>query len=168
MKKSQDQGDGPARPAKQQTGSISVYEPMFAWVAMLLIGVFLKVLISSTTLLPQNSHAYAVASLYSSFILQFPGTVILPLIIGAVIGAEVGLRASSMRKALRSGVLNGLYSALVYLIAIIIALIVMQYATPRYVSITYHVILQSIVLPIAVFLVVLEAFAALSHLRKIE
>ena len=164
--------DKPSRKGRQQKKSVatvSLYEPMFVWIALLLIAVVLKILISNTALVAAaGSQVYGLANIYSSFILQFPGTVILPLIIGAVIGAEVGIKSTAMRSAMKNGLLNGIYASVIYLITVIVIYMIINYTTPQYASSVYTTVTQNIAAPIFVFLVTLEVFAVLSHLRRVE
>lgn len=148
-------------------GHVSIYEPMFIWVLLLVIAVVAKVLLSSPSLLPSGTEIYAAANLFSNFILQIPGLVILPLIIGAIIGAEVGARSSTSKNAMRSGVLNGVYASVIYTITIIIIYVIIGYSTPQVIPI-YTIILNSIVLPIVVLLITIEVFSILSFSRKVD
>ena len=140
---------------------------MTVWIALILIAVVFRVLIANPSLVSSNSQIYTLASAYSNFILQFPSIILLPLIIGAVIGAEVGRKSMTAKNALRSGMLNGIYAAVVYLIAMIAAYTILNYTNLQSVP-TYTMIMQSIAIPIVVFLVVLELLAVLSHMRKME
>ena len=99
--------------------------------------------------------------------LQYPSIILLPLIIGAVIGSEVGRKSTTPKGALRSGLLNGVYAALIYLIAMIVVYMILSYTNLQSAP-TYTMIMQSIVIPIFVFLFMLELFAILSHMRKME
>jgi hypothetical protein len=167
---SEDEEDRPSKRMKQKRNaatSVSLYEPMSVWITLLLIAVVLKVLIVNPSLVPVSSQVYALANIYSNFILQFPGTIILPLIIGAIIGSEIGRRSTTMRSAVKGGVLNGIYAAVVYLIAMTVIYMIMNYTSLQSAP-TYTTIMHNVVIPIVVFLVTLEVFAVLSHLRKVE
>ena len=153
--------------SRRRATSVSIYEPMFVWISLLMIAVALKVIVANTSLVPVGSQVARIAAVYSGFILQFPGTIILPLIIGAIIGAEVGRNSSSVSRAARSGVLNGIYASVTYAIAIVVVYMIINYTTPQYAT-AYTVIFQDIIVPIAVFMATLETFALLSHLRRVE
>ena len=150
-----------------KANNVSIYEPMSVWILMLLAAVALKVVTADTAVIPAGMALYQIAQAYSNFILQFPGTVILPLLIGAIIGAEVGARSSSMKKAARSGLLNGVYAAVIYVVVVIVIFLVIGYFTPSLAPIS-NILLQNIVLPVVVFLITLEAFTTLSYSRRVD
>ncbi len=164
----EEEEEKPSRKKKQKvTASVSLYEPMFVWIALLLIAVVLKVVLTSTVLDSAGPEVYMLSSVYSNFILEFPGTIILPLIIGAIIGSEVGKKSTTLKNATKSGVLNGVYAAVIYLITIIVIYMIINYTTPQY-ALTFAIVMQNMVAPIIVFLITLEVFAVLSHLRRVE
>ncbi len=160
-----DEAQTKRRPRPQQ--SVSLYEPLFVWMFMLVVAVVLRIVIDNTYAIPLGTSLYSAASIYSRFILQFPGTFILPLIIGAIIGSAVGRKSTTATSAARSGMLNGIYASLVYAITIMIIYMITNYTTPQYTSVNI-ILLQDIAMPVVVFLATLEVFAVLSHLRKVQ
>jgi len=152
----------------RQGGSVNIAEPMSAWILLLLVALTVQILLSNSAVIPQSSSAYSIATSYSNFVLQFPGIVILPLIVGAIIGAEVGSRSASMQRALRSGLLNGIYAAVIYVITIIVIYVIIGYATPKFVSSVYSIVFNSMAIPIIVMLITIEVFAMLSYSRKVD
>lgn len=146
---------------------VRIYEPMFVWIFLLSVAVVLNIILADTPFIIQGSMAYTVSDNYVRFILQFPGMVILPLIIGAMIGSDVGRKSTSAKSATRAGLLNGVYASLIYLIAIIVIYMVISYLTMQYVS-KQALVTQDVVIPILVFLATLESFALLSFLKKVQ
>jgi hypothetical protein len=155
--------DGPQQAKKS---SVDIHDPMFLWILLLMSAVVLRILLTDTAYIPQGT-SYNMTALYSNFLLQFPGIVILPLIIGAVIGSEVGERSSTFANAMRGGLINGMYASIIYLASIVIIYIILNYTTPQF-STLYLTVLNSVMLPILVFMLTLEIFAALSYFRKVE
>ena len=149
------------------SSNVDIHDPMFLWIFLLVVAVALRIVLASKSYIPLDSQFYAFATQLSNFLLQFPGIVILPLIIGAVIGAEVGSRSSTLARSLKNGLTNGIYASIIYVIAIVIIFIVLNSVTPQF-TILYLTLLNSILLPVIVFLLVLEIFAALSYWRKVD
>ncbi len=164
------QGFDSRQPAKRKApkgSSVDIHDPMFLWIFLLVVAVALRIVLASTSYIPLDSQFYALGTEISNFLLQFPGIVILPLIIGAIIGAEVGSRSSTLARSLKNGLTNGIYASIIYVITIVIIFIVLNSVTPQFTTI-YLTLLNSILLPVVVFLLVLEIFAALSFWRKVD
>ncbi len=147
--------------------NVDIHDPMFLWIIVLMAAVVIRIVLATTSYLPTQTQAYTIQTTFSNFILQFPGIAILPLIIGAIIGSEVGERSNSLASALKSGLTNGIYAAIIYLVTIVIIYIILNYATPQFSSL-YLTVLNSVVLPILVFLITLEIFAALAYSRRVD
>ena len=125
-----DDSDDEERKGKSgMQGDVRIYEPMFVWIFLLSVAVVLNIILVNTPFIAQGSFAYTISDNYIRFILQFPGMVVLPLIIGAMIGSDVGRKATSAKSATKAGILNGVYASLVYLIAIIVIYMVVSYLT---------------------------------------
>jgi hypothetical protein len=152
---------------KKPTRRVSLYEPMFVWIALILIALALKLVATNPNLIPGSSQIYTIANLYSNFMLKMPGTAVLPLIIGAVIGAEVGRKSATLAVTIRSATVNGIYATIIYLVTIVIVYMIMGYVLPQYAS-PYTVVLQGMAIPVVIFLLTLEVFAVLSHMRKVN
>lgn len=162
----EDEEEGPT-PKQPATSSVNIAEPLFFWIIVLVLALFSKVVITSTTTFVPSSQAYAFLNSISTFFLFNSGSLILPLVVGAVIGAEVGLKSKTLYKALKAGILNGVYAAIIYVIAIVIIYEVLLYIIPQS-GVTTTFLVNNLVLPQVVILIVLvEIFAALSHSRKI-
>ncbi|MHB1830500.1 MAG: hypothetical protein ACYCO0_03845 [Candidatus Micrarchaeaceae archaeon] len=164
----EEEADGDLPNRKQAKKShVNVYDPMFAWIMLLLLAVALKVILENTAAIPVGTILYSILIKYSDFMLNFPGTVILPLLVGVIIGEEVGIRSSSMKNAMRSGLLNGIYASVIYIVVTIILFLVVNYFTPQFIS-AYSIVLSNIAIPIAALLIALETFAVLSYSRKVD
>ena len=161
---SEDEEEHPRKSGMQ--GDVRIYEPMFVWIFLLSVAVVLNIILADTPFIAQGTFTYTLSDNYIRFILQFPGMVVLPLIIGAMIGSDVGRKATSAKSATKAGLLNGIYASLVYLIAIIVIYMVVSYLTMQYVS-KEALVTQDIVVPIMVFIATLESFALLSFLKKV-
>ena len=165
---SDDTEDDEPRPKKSgMQGDVRIYEPMFVWIFLLSVAVVLNIILADTPFIPQGSVTYTISDAYIRFMLQLPGMVILPLIMGAMIGSDVGKKATSAKSATKAGLLNGIYASLVYFIAMIVIYMVISYLTMQYVSKT-ALVTQDIVFPVLVFLATLESFALLSFLKKVS
>ncbi len=162
-----EEDDGLPKRKQAKKSHVNVYEPMFAWIMLLLLAVALKIIVDNTTAIPAGTLLYSVSAKYSAFMLNFPGTVILPLLVGVIIGEEVGVRSSSMKNAVRSGLLNGIYASVIYIIVTIVLFLIVNYFTPQFTS-AYSIILSNIAIPIAALLIALEVFAILSYSRKVD
>ncbi len=158
--------DGPL-PSRTRRPNINIHDPMLLWLFVLTVAVVLRILATSTTLLPAGSQLTTLINDISSFLLQFPGIIIMPLIIGVVIGSKVGERSNSLASTLKTGLINGIYASIIYLIGIVIIYIVLSYFTPAF-STTYLTVLNSIALPIVIFLLTLEIIAVLSYSRRAD
>ena len=152
---------------QQKKSHVNIYDPMFAWIMLLLLAVALNVIVKNTTAISAGTIMYSISIKYSDFMLNFPGTVILPLLVGVIIGEEVGARSSSMKNAIRSGLLNGIYASVIYIVVTIVLFLVINYFTPQFIS-AYSILLSNIAIPIAVLIMALEAFAVLSYSRKVD
>lgn len=152
---------------RASTGNVDIGEPMFVWIMLLLIAVVVRFVMTYTSLVPARSSMYPILQLYSRFLFTPPGIFVLPLIVGAIIGAEVGSRSFSMKSAAKSGFLNGVYAAIVYVVTIIILSVLLDYITTGATQLS-SLIGNTIVLPVIVLIVVLEAFAVLSYSRKTD
>lgn len=152
---------------KHNGRTVNMQDPMFIWIGLLLVAVVVKIILSTSGLVPSSSVAYSWLNAIPNFLLQFPGIVVLPLIAGAIIGAEVGAMSSSPSKALKHGLLNGIYASVIYVVAIVVIYIVINYFTPQAMPVLM-ILIDNIVVPIAVMIIVLEAFAVLSYSRKVE
>lgn len=153
---------------KKKGGNVDIHDPMTLWIFLLLVAVVIRLLIANTSYIPTDSEAYSAVVTYSNFLLQFPGIMILPLIVGGIVGTEVGERSSTLQSTLRSGLLNGIYASIIYLIAIVIIYIVLNYYTAPQFSTLYTAIINGIILPIVTFMLVLEIFAVLSYSRSVD
>jgi hypothetical protein len=159
--------DGAAPTPPVRKANVDIHDPMFFWIFLLAVAVVLRILTTSTQYLPMGTTEYSIANIYSNFLLQFPGIITLPLIIGIVIGSEVGERSKTLSSALKNGLTNGIYASIIYLITIVIIYIILNYTTPPFSSL-YALIINSVVLPIVVFMLTLEIFATLAYSRKVE
>lgn len=112
----------------EKKSQISIAEPMFIWILLLVIAMVINVLANSSYVPTGNVSNILKASAH--FILFMPGAIILPTIVGAVIGAEIGRRAKTMSAAIRSGLINGIYATIIYLITIFIIYEVIVYIIP--------------------------------------
>lgn len=156
-----------ARQEKKQQAGVSIAEPLFFWIIVLVLALVLRIVLSNTSIFAHGTQAYGIADSASNFFLFDAGSLILPLIVGAAIGAEIGLRSARLKKALRFGLLNGAYAAIVYIIAIFIIYEVILYVTPQ-AGLTAGFLVTYLIAPqVVVLLAVTEVFAALSHLRKV-
>ena len=152
-----------------QPSGTNVAGPVSAWILLLFIALAIKFLLSGGAL-SGNGTAGIISWLaaISNFILGTPGEIILPLIIGAAIGDEVGIKSDTLRKAEKSGLLNGIYASVVYLIGVIIIYEVLTGILPGSAP-TVSILLTSwIAMPILICIVLSEAFAILSHSRKVN
>jgi hypothetical protein len=166
--------DGPRSRAERRVstdrrakGSVNIGEPMSLWILLLLLAVASRYVLQSTSLVPHGNGIYRLLSLFPDFLLTMPGILVLPLVVGAIIGAEVGSRSFSMASAVRSGLLNGIYAVVVYAMIIAVVYIALAYITPQTPSLS-GVIQNSVLLPAIVMLLSLEAFAVLSHSRRVD
>lgn len=104
----------------------------------------------------------------ATFILFLPGSLILPLVVGAALGADVGSKSRSIEVAEKSGLVNGIYASLVYAIAIVVIYEVLSNVLPAIAPTTSFLLIDWIAVPIAIVPVVTEIFAVVSHYRKIN
>lgn len=151
---------------KPKGNSINLRDPLFVWVFILLIAVSAEI-INSSGYVPKSTSIYSMLNTYANFVLVFPGIIIVPVIMGAIIGSEVGLRSSNINSALRTGMMNGLYASVVYTLTIVIIYFVIIYSVPQFITV-YSLILDNIIVPLLVFIIVIEVFAVLSHSRKVD
>ena len=157
----------PAKQAKKAGTVVKIADPLFFWVMVLVLSMILQILLVDSKLFLINSPFYNFANEISTFFLFSTGSLILPLIIGAVIGAEVGTKASSFANAVKGGLLNGVYAAIVYIISIIVIYEILIFVIPH-LQFTVSFLAYSMIIPqVAVLIVVVEVFAALSHARKV-
>ncbi len=164
----EEENEEAANAEKAQKKQVNIAGPMIAWVVLLIIGLVLKIVITLSGLLTPASSVYGIVNGVANFLLFIPGTIILPLIVGAVIGAEVGLKSKDIQSALRSGLLNGVYAAFVYLVAIVVIYMTLYYGVPNAVPLLSIIfLLSNLALPILVLIGVSMVFAVLSHSRKV-
>lgn len=104
----------------------------------------------------------------SNFILFLPGSLILPLIVGAALGAEIGTKSRSRVVAEKAGLVNGIYASLVYLVAIVVIYEVLANILPAIAPTMYFLLVNWVISPIAIVLVATEIFSVVSHYRKIN
>ncbi len=148
--------------------SINLSEPMFFWIFLLVVAIILNTLLTYTSLAMVHTSQYDILKSISNFLLYGPGLLILPLIAGAVIGAEVGIHANGITAAAKGGLLNAIYGSVIYVIAIIILYEVVVYVFPNAPLTLSYFINNWVAIPVVAFIVVIEAFAALSNSRKIS
>ena len=142
-----------------------------------LIAVWLVVLFSALAIQyalagPYKDSGLGAAQPYFTafvqFILVFPTSLLLPLVIGAALGAEIGMKAHGLNVAKRAGMVNSIYVSLVYLVAIIIINEVLAYAAMPLAPSVPLLVIYWMLLPIAVVMISTEVFAVVAHSRKIN
>jgi hypothetical protein len=145
-----------------------IEEPILFWIAILAVGIILRIIVYDTTALAGTGPIYGLAGSISEFILFVPGPIILPLIIGAVIGSKVGVMSTNMKKAIKSGILNSTYAAVIYVVAIIVIYEVLEYTVPSKSIGVPFLIYGLVILPVLILLLVSVIFAVLSYSRRIS
>jgi hypothetical protein len=148
----------------EEKEQISIAEPMFFWILLLVVAMVINVLINAGYA-PSDMASTLKAS--ANFILFMPGSIILPTIVGAFIGAEIGKRSKSMYVAVKSGIINGVYAAIIYLISIFIIYEVILYILPSINPGVDFLALNWLALPSAILIALSVIFAILSHSRKV-
>lgn len=105
---------------------------------------------------------------FAQFILTLPGSLVLPLVVGAALGAEIGMKAHSLEVATKAGIINGIYASLVYLVAIIIIYEFLVYAQLSIAPSVPVLVIGWMALPVVVVVISAEVFAVVAHSRKIN
>ena len=151
----------------QKRANVDIHDPLLLWLLLLIAAVAIKIMISNTQYIPSGTQIFSILNSYSNVVLQLPGVIALPLIIGAIIGSQVGERSASLVSALKSGLVNGIYSCAIYVVAVVIVYMVLNTVLPQFAS-QYLSVLNSIILPLLVFLLTVELFAAMAFSRKVD
>lgn len=143
--------------------------PITGWIVVLFIALAIKLFLSGPSLNSTGSGLISILLSLSTFILFLPGSLILPLVVGAAIGTEVGLSAPKMTSAQKGGLLNGVYAALIYSIAIVIIYEVIVNIIPSLApNLTMQFLLYYwLIYPIVIIIALCEVFAIISYARKI-
>ncbi len=144
---------------------VNIHDPMFLWLIIIAVAVSIRVL-ASGGYLPYGTQQYGIGMSFSDFILQFPGIMLLPLLIGAIIGSEIGTRSPTIRRALRGSLINAVYCSVIYAIAMAVIYVVLSSYSMQFYSL-YVMLLNGILLPVLVFTVSLTLFSVLSYSRKV-
>ncbi|MEM0154318.1 MAG: hypothetical protein QW814_00590 [Methanothrix sp.] len=143
---------------------VSLFGPLFLWALIIIIGIVLEVVVPA--LLGKHFASYAASyKTVGSYILGFPGVIILPLIISVWIGHKVGEKASGVMNAVKAGLVNGVYASIVYGVIIFVAQLMLRYTTNSY-ALTDSFLLEYVVaIPIAIVIVFTIIIAVLNELR---
>ncbi|MGC8710693.1 MAG: hypothetical protein ACP5RF_03770 [Candidatus Micrarchaeia archaeon] len=150
----------------EKKSQVSIAEPMFIWILLLVIAMVINVLVGSAYV--PKGQVSSILKASAHFILFMPGAIILPTIVGAVIGAEIGRRAKSMNAAIKSGLINGVYATIIYLITIFIIYEIIVYIIPALSPSAEFLAVSWLAIPSVILVVLSMLFAALSHSRKVE
>ncbi len=153
---------------KESKEQIDIAGPMFIWILLLVIALAIEVIAADTSLLKASGSLSASIVYVAKFILFMPGSIILPLIVGAVIGAEVGKRSKNMRTAIKAGLINGIYACIVYIIAILVIYEIIVYVLPSIVPSVLFLVSEWLAVPAAIVILLSLAFSILSHSRKVS
>ncbi|MGC8587066.1 MAG: hypothetical protein ACP5K9_02125 [Candidatus Micrarchaeia archaeon] len=159
--------DSEAEDEQKKKVQVSIAEPMFIWVLLLVVSLVVKIILLQPSLINPSSSIAKFFGTTANFILFMPGSLILPIIVGAVIGAEIGTRAKDMKAAMTAGVINGIYVSIIYVVAIVIIYEIILYVLPNIVPTLTFLVSYWLVLPAAIVILLSMAFAALSHSRKV-
>jgi len=151
--------------AKKASGHVSIAIPMAIWIALLAIGLLFKAILTLTA--TTSGLTFTILGGISGFILNQPGILILPIIMGAIIGTLVGKSANGAKKAARAGLLNGIYCCFVYLVVIAVIYLVMFYSLAGSQPDNNFLLQFWIAIPAGLLIATSIIFASLSYLRKI-
>jgi hypothetical protein len=147
-------------------GKMHIYDYVSTWITILIIALIAKIILTYTDVIPHGTALYSFVGQATYFIIFGPGSVLLPLVLGAVMGAEIGNRSKSATVALRSGAITAIYVAMIYIIAIVALYEVMLYTLPQ-LSLRSDTLVFFMIIPqILVLIVIMEIFAALANARR--
>ena len=147
---------------------VSIAAPMTFWIVLLILGLVFKTLAYFSILVTQGTTVYTTLLSVANFILFPPGSIILPLIIGAVIGSSVGLKSKKIAGAQKSGLLNGIYAAVIYVVAIVVIYEIMVYVLPNSAPQLGFLFSYWLAAPVLTVVALSFIFAVLSHSRKVH
>ena len=160
--------EAPEKEPEQVKTHADVAEPITGWLLVLFIALFIRLFFTGANLNAVGGGIIPVLLSLAAFILFLPGSLILPLIVGAAIGTEVGLSAPKMPSAQKGGLLNGVYTALVYSIAIVIVYEVLINVLPSLAPTMNFLVYYWLIYPVIIIIALCEVFAIMSYARKVE
>ncbi len=144
---------------------ISIAEPMTFWITLLVIALIFKIALSYANPFSASASAHFAGTI-ANYILFLPGSLILPIIVGAVIGVRVGDCVRRKRDILAKGLMNGVYASIIYMLSIIIIYAVFVYAMPASAPGIAFLSTQWLAIPIAIEIVLAVLFSVLTFSRK--
>jgi len=156
------------KPVVEEHSYANVSGVLAAWLVVLFVALLIQYVLTGPYASSGITSSYPIFLSFANFILFLPGSLILPLAVGAALGAEIGAKARSLKAAERAGLINGVYASLVYTIAIIIIYEVLANVLPILAPTIPFLVIDWLVAPIAIVMVLTEIFAVVSHSRKIN
>lgn len=156
--------------AKDSVGHVNyvnISDPMSLWIGLLVIALIIGILLSPTSSVNYGNTGFTGLTFVYRFFIFGPGMLLLPAIAGVWIGISVGKNSSGLKKAFKTGLANALYGAILYIISIFIIYEIMVYVLPGSAVAQNTLITQWIVLPVVIFIVLVELLALIAHSRGI-
>ncbi len=146
-----------------KTDIMSAPRSILPWIAMLVLGLIVKLLANST------STAYLSAPIFdqiANFVLFMPGAIIFPLFFGALIGLGIGEDAKNVQRAIKSSFVNAVYACVQYLVSIVIIYEVIYYVEPTVAPTSAFLVYNWIAIPSVLLVCIAMLFSVISYTRK--
>lgn len=149
---------------------IDIKGPLVFWIAILLAGLLLALIIAP--LLGTGTNLGGISATIGGYILYLPGSIILPLIVAIWVGERVGSARSRIKNSAKVGLVNAAYACLIYAVSIFIIYLLLYYVSPGFLtgsSITLNTFLTyAVAVPIIIVFVLIPLIAALSSARHAD
>ena len=151
---------------QQQPDDISIAGPLGFWIAVLLIGLLIELVLGPIAVSAGVPSKYLTT--LGNLLLFQPGAVILPLIVAVWMGARVGSVHKKSPSIGRIGLINAVYAAVIYSISIFVIYLAIYYINASALPVSFTLggfAFYLIVIPDVIVLVITPLLAMLSAAR---